>query len=293
MSDLASSPLFTALEEMSALLSALDQDPAPLLESLAHQRAQHTRVRLGVYVEHLAHYWLAELVKCDPLLREIQIYEPQERGVKTLGALDFVGSVPSVTSPEWVHLELASKFYLEHETLSEDPLLTQLRGPNERDSLHKKLSRLTEHQLPLSAHPRAQARLAELGAPEIERRVMWLKGRLFLWAGRANIASSTSIPLRGLWVRRSQLSLLTPIFGETFVALERPKPHWLAPPHLRELSLAPQMTPESLAEALTQVRGERGASMWFCAACGDHHELKSSGRWVMVVPDDWGRRALT
>lgn len=282
-------------------LRELNRDPAPLLSSLERQRAQHTRVRLGVYVEHLMHFWLTEIIGCDPLLREIQLYEPQERGVRTLGALDVVGALPSASTldsqnrddrPRWVHLEIASKFYLEHETLTSDSWLTQARGPNERDSLYKKLDRLRSHQLPLSDHPIARERLLELGIDQIDLRRIWMKGRLFRWAGHTEL-DLPARPLhslqgwfeRALWVKRDRLPDLTERFGASARALERPKPRWLAPPHHSEIAEAPELSWITLGERADEARGERGASLWYLAPSN------APKFWLMIVPSDWGARS--
>ena len=286
------------LSRHASTLRALDRDPHHLLTSLDTQRARHPRVRLGVYFEHLVTYWLSSLLGIAPLYREIQIHEPQARGVKTLGALDLVGEfalrqgdTSSSRSSSWIHIEVATKFYLEREEAPfvlasspaqktswiNHPWIDQLVGPNEHDSLGKKLRRLLRHQLPMSAHPRARDLLDEMGVAQIEQRLLWLKGRLFRWAGDQ---SETSV--RPLWVRIGQLEQLERHLGPRWRALHRPKPGWLAPPTVAELEMAPLLTISTLQHEATSARGERGATLWYMAA----PDLTERG-WVMIVPNDW------
>jgi len=286
-------------------LCVLDQDPTPLLTALAEMSAQHTRVRLGVYFEHLVTYWLSDLVGAHPLYREIQIYEPQELGIKTVGALDLVGQLPDLSSndhlKQWTHIEVATKFYLEREIGSiqqvsttdlldqtplrcglDHPWLDQLVGPNERDSLGTKLRRLLRHQLPLSARSITQTHLTEIGVPQVSQRLLWLKGRLFKWAGEP-----VDHLTRSLWVRIGQLELLSVHLGRSLRALHRPKPAWLAPPTRAEIHAAPLLTLVMLESQARLARGERGATLWYITSLSSNEE-----RWVMIVPDDWCERDL-
>ena len=275
-------------------LLALDHDPGHLLDSLAAQRANYPRVRLGVYFEHLITYWLSALVGADPLYRELQIYEPQARGVKTLGALDLVGKFDQ-DQATWTHIEVATKFYLEREdaprlltsndTLDQSdmtswvahPWMDQVVGPNERDSLGHKLRRLLRHQLPMSDHPRARDLLRETGVDQVNQRLLWLKGRLFKWAGDASGHLMT-----GLWVRAGQLQLISRHLGSRVKALCCAKPSWLAPPLRTELDSAPVLTMPALEAQARSTKGERGATLWYLASLD-----LAEHRWVMIVPDDW------
>ena len=281
------------------ILRSLDRDPSHLLNSLEVQRAHYPRVRLGVYFEHLTTYWLSHLVEAQPLYREVQIREPQTRGFKTLGALDLVAQVHQNQS-DWIHIEVATKFYLEREEahliftrtsdldsrLDEDswvdhPWIDQLVGPNERDSLGTKLRRLLSHQLPLSGHARAREMLGEMGVAEIKKRVLWLKGRLFRWAGHD--LEHTMLPL---WLRSGDLEMLSKYFGNRFKAVYCAKPSWLAPPTVSDLELVSLVSPSGLETHSRSARGERGATLWYCASSD-----LTVRRWVMIVPDDWCNRS--
>ena len=292
-------------------LCFLDRHPEKLVTSLHEQASAYPRLRLGVYFEHLVTFWLTHLQNTQSVYREIQLYQERERGRDTLGALDLV----TYTNPDpdihhssyWLHIELAVKFYLdrasEESTTSplrpdqltslDHPRLDDYVGPNEKDSFGKKLRRLYHHQLPLSEHPVALERFAQMEIGPIDQRILWIKGRLFNWIGQRQTADQTqgSIPL-SFWMRQGQLQShwhLLNAHGPVIHALHLPKPKWLAPPARQVLTTAVSYTPSLLREAASLISGERGASLWFLQPDPD---VIQQGYWLMIVPDDWCRRDL-
>lgn len=296
-------------------LLQLDREPQALIDSLAQSQNKHTRVRLGVYFEHLVSYWLRHIRGASRFLREIQIFQERERGRDTLGALDIVVSLPSrgEAPEEWFHYEVAVKFYLDRTSemipapthLSgasrgdalevsrlhpSSPQLDHWVGPNERDSFGTKLRRLVDHQLPLSLHPLAQKKLKEHSIHRLAHRALWLKGRLFSNALEADLDRDDSLLLdQGHWIRKGQISDFIKRVSQTrqCLVIHRPKPLWLAPPLLTGSRLPTSIPLNELADASERASGERGSTLWY------FYTLSSSawGGWLMIVPDDWCHRS--
>ena len=295
-----------ALEFALPYLLDLDQEPERLRQSLERSAQQHKRVRLGVYYEHLVYFWLAEILKVSPLVREKQIFGINANGVKiTLGALDLVAGftgelyeklcdqVTPLASRLTVHMELASKFYLKVSTdqahSPKGQLLTprfyRFLGPNERDSLGGKTHRLYTHQLALSQRSETIEILATEGI-KVDARCLWLKGRLFDHFSDMKQQHAQ----QSLWLRQSEIQQFFIYFEpdtQLLKVLLCEKPHWLAPPHNDRLRIAEKSTSEQLLESSQQAKGERGSTLWYVST------LDLSRRvWLMIVPNDWGRREV-
>lgn len=97
-------------------------------------------LRLGKYVERLVSFELKQQTDISILAENIQIQD----GKRTLGELDcllFRNNKP-------IHLEIIYKFYLYDDTVGNSEI-DHFIGPNRKDSLLEKLTKLKEKQLPL------------------------------------------------------------------------------------------------------------------------------------------------
>ncbi|WP_354678920.1 DUF1853 family protein [Cupriavidus plantarum] len=176
-------------------------DPALLPETiaeLADQRgaeggapAGNRSLRLGRHAERLLHFALTHAPGLELLASNVPVRHRHDRGIRTLGELDFVWRDPS--RGEVVHWEMATKFYLHvGETESGAPTVptapvvpvvpvvptTGLRafvGPNLVDRLGDKLEHIVQRQLPLGDTPDARAALG----CAIDRGEVYLLGWLF------------------------------------------------------------------------------------------------------------------
>lgn len=139
-------------------LQALDANPSPLIEFLA----QHKNHRLGYYFEYLLLFWLLD--------RDFHPFELIRHratlfhGKITIGELDFL--IRNHQTGKIEHWEVAIKFYLGHAPLND---AWRWLGPNDRDSLGRKLKHLAEQQF----------RFQSWQDYEIEQRCLVVKGRLF------------------------------------------------------------------------------------------------------------------
>ena len=139
-------------------LQALDANPEPLTTFLA----QHKNHRLGYYFEYLLLFWLLD--RDYHAFELIQHRATLYQGKITIGELDFL--VKNHATAKIEHWEVAIKFYLGHAPLND---AWRWLGPNDRDSLGRKLKHLAEQQF----------RFASWQDYDIERRCLVMKGRLF------------------------------------------------------------------------------------------------------------------
>jgi hypothetical protein len=161
-------------EQRRHWLQTLDQAPASLLDALRRARSP----RLGIYYEALWQYFIAQDEQLSLIANNLQV----EKNKQTLGEFDLI--YQDLPSGDYVHLELAIKFYLNCSSRQQDenPVLdTGLEywlGPNQIDRLDKKLARMLEHQIMLSENSEAKLALEELGVHRLRKSIA-LKGMLF------------------------------------------------------------------------------------------------------------------
>ena len=102
--------------------------------------ALNEKLRLGKYVERLVSYELEQQKDISVLAENIQI----QNGKVTLGELDCL----LLRNNKPIHLEVIYKFYLFDASVG-DTEIAHFIGPNRKDSLKEKLTKLKEKQLPL------------------------------------------------------------------------------------------------------------------------------------------------
>ncbi len=153
-------------------LQQLDLQPQPLIEFLE----QHKNHRLGYYFEYLLLFWLQdrdyhhfELIK-----HRATIFT----GKITIGELDFL--IKNQQTGRIEHWEVAIKFYLGHPPLND---AYHWLGPNDRDSLGRKLDHLAQQQF----------RFGHYQDHEIEQRCLAVKGRLFYPSSHKSLLAAATM----------------------------------------------------------------------------------------------------
>ena len=207
--------------------------PEPVPDELASFVHEHSRSqRVGDYFETLLTYAILQSKELRLVVTHQQIVE----NGRTLGEIDFIVEDGHARR---THIEVAIKFFLwfpdvdrrkSHSAKSSGwgsaPNDVHLLGPNPNDSLPGKLSRLQNHQLPMSDH-------LEL---EVHEKKIFLLGRIHYpitsdpkHVFRVRETSLSPNHLRGIWMRHSDV----PILQQRIRCLEDPffvlvrKPFWL------------------------------------------------------------------
>lgn len=129
-------------------------------------------LRLGKRVERFVAHQLKQNITISILAENVQIQEEKI----TVGEIDFI--IKENQTP--IHLEIVYKFYLYDETTGKTEI-EHFIGPNKRDSLLQKLTKLQQQQLPLLYNTNTKKLLNKLNlnSTEIVQKVLF-KAQLFL-----------------------------------------------------------------------------------------------------------------
>ena len=199
----------------------LDGDDDTLRRAIRHRETDW----LGEYFEILLATWLREITPAEFLGANIQVHG----GEGTIGEFDLVFRRDGMCH----HWELAAKFYLGHPGPRGEQ---SWYGPNPRDRLDKKWTRLCNHQLRLAEQPAARDVLHTLGVDgDVDSRA-FLKGYFYVPLDASYEVElhpdANEDAVRGWWVHRSS-------FEEHRDRLEPEEPlRWMRLPRLRWLSPA-------------------------------------------------------
>ena len=170
-----------------------------LLASLDDKAKQ----RLGRYFEGLYQVWCERVLGWRVLASNL----PVRNGSRTLGELDIVVENTHLNRVE--HHEVAIKFYLGTMTQAG----VQWIGPNRRDRLDRKISRMRTHQLALAQTPEATHALAKHNVPPPAVSKLVMVGQLFVPHSSVALSRGPDIsplPYTGL----ASTDLLAPLSGE-------------------------------------------------------------------------------
>ncbi|SEB39982.1 hypothetical protein SAMN04489761_0460 [Tenacibaculum sp. MAR_2009_124] len=129
-------------------------------------------LRLGKLVERFVSFDLKNESNIDIIVENVQIQKEKI----TLGEIDcllFQNNVP-------IHLEIIYKFYLYDPKISDDEIYKWI-GPNKRDSLVQKLTKLKNKQLPLLFSEESKAYLKEVNliSDQIKQQI-YFKAQLYI-----------------------------------------------------------------------------------------------------------------
>lgn len=260
-------------------LDSLEQSPEPLQRHL--HRVKSTR--LGIYFEALWTYFWQHQPHTQLLAYNRQV----QREGKTFGAFDFLLAENSAHRQQFLHVELALKFYLGASAGSGH--WCDWVGPNSRDTLENKLQHLCSHQLPLSQHAELATLQVMPGVPlSVFQRRYLLRGYFFApWQDPALQPhhANTALP-RQLWCRRGELEqLLDQVFSGTRCKILL-RNQWLSPA-LADDNLLPA---QSLLAALgTETKALQVAM--FTAGESQRCQAGVESQRLFVVPDYWPNTA--
>ncbi len=164
--------------------------------------AVNENLRLGKYVERLVSFQLAQQDNIAILDENIQI----QNGKITVGELD----VLLISAHKPIHLEVVYKFYLYDATVGNSELYHFI-GPNRKDALMEKLTKLKTKQLPLLFSKACASYLSALGlkAEDMEQHVCF-KAQLFVPFNNQNIILKTlnTNCIIGFYIKQNELKHL-------------------------------------------------------------------------------------
>ena len=129
-------------------------------------------IRLGKLVERFVSYELQQDSSIKIITENIQIQQEKT----TLGELDCI----LYKNRKPIHLEIIYKFYLYDSSVGKTEIEHWI-GPNKKDSLVQKLTKLKEKQLPLLYSKQCKSYLKELNLiPEEIEQQLYFKAQLFV-----------------------------------------------------------------------------------------------------------------
>ncbi|CDF79363.1 conserved hypothetical protein (DUF1853) [Formosa agariphila KMM 3901] len=171
------------------------------LKSSQLNRAFDTKLRLGKLVERFVDVELTAHDNIEIIAENLQIQKEK----RTLGEIDCILK----RDEQLIHLEIIYKFYLYDPEVG----ITEFDhwiGPNRKDSLVDKLTKLHEKQLPLLFNPETKKYLDafEISSDHIEQQV-YFKAQLFLPYGlKTNVFTELNPDcVTGFYIRHTELEL--------------------------------------------------------------------------------------
>lgn len=220
---------------------------------------------LGKYFEKLLAWLFNKSTRYEVILSGYQLHEKQT----TLGEIDFL--LFDLIRQDYVHLEVAVKYYLGHNNTS-DP--ASWIGPNGQDNLGKKLQKFS-HQLALSD------RLSNVLMPDIPiKKAVLLRGYFFKgmdaesWPENARVSFNN----HNSWMYHHQLGAIDHAHYRYFL---RPKHSWLA---LAQPLNTKEITEDDFENVITNELERIGKGILIT---GVPKNQTHPQRNIMIVPDQW------
>lgn len=173
---------------------------------------------LGKRIERFFRYYLEHYSEEEVLAENVQIISKKI----TLGELDFI--LENKQTKEISHIEVVYKFYLYDPEFENE--VERWIGPNRKDSLSKKISRLQTQQFPLLYRNETQPLLKDLKiTPEEVHQKVLFKANLFVPYPLLdkNLPLINNNCIRGFWIRSSEFTESS--FGD-FSFFSPKKPDW-------------------------------------------------------------------
>jgi hypothetical protein len=137
------------------------------------------KMRLGRYVERFVSFQLAQFPEYTIISENLQI----QKNKITLGELDCLLTMNS----QAIHLEISYKFYLYDATVGDNEI-AHFIGPNRKDSLLEKLTKLQQKQLPMLYSEACATYLKNLALEAKEmRQYVCFKAQLFVPFSNRNL----------------------------------------------------------------------------------------------------------
>ena len=129
------------------------------------------RLSLGRRIERFFEFYINQSKKYDLIKSNLQIIKDK----KTLGELDFI--IYDRKAQKYLHIEQIYKFYLYDPSLSNE--IDRFIGPNQNDTLSKKIAKLKDQQFPILFKDETKEYLEDIDLNNIEQKVCF-KGNIYV-----------------------------------------------------------------------------------------------------------------
>lgn len=126
-----------------------------------------SKLRLGKEIEKV----VAALIKASSNYKIVAENSQIMDGKTTIGELDFI--VEDCANQSTFHLELGYKFYVYDPNVSQNEVEKWI-GPNRKDSLIEKLTKLENKQFPLLKNPMTQTQLTDFDCQKMPQQLCFL-----------------------------------------------------------------------------------------------------------------------
>lgn len=231
--------------------------PQMMLEELSAPPEIHRELEIpstlvmGKRVECFFHYYMEHFSREEVTAHNVQIRE----GKITIGELDFL--LRNRQENTVAHIEVVYKFYIYDPAFDQE--VHRWIGPNRKDSLVKKLSRLRDRQFPLLYRPETRHLLDRLGIdPEDVTQKVCFKANLFVpfHMLEQEFPLVNNQAIRGFWIRSGAF---TPDEFGSFEFFSPKKPDWPAEPESNKTWFSFSEIREQLEELL---ENEKSPLIW-------------------------------
>ncbi|MDG9667515.1 DUF1853 family protein [Hahella sp. CR1] len=268
--------------DRQAPIALSDTDRTLAMDLLNMEKDLKSRF-LGPYFESLWRFGVDRLSAWRVIAHGLQVKDRK----KTYGEFDFILQDPE---GNYVHQEVAIKYYLGLSTPSAKGGDAHWFGPNYLDRLDLKLNKLLNSQILLPETPEARQALASLGINEVGRQIV-MKGYLFYPLIDPDSVAPSSLAatghLRGKWL---PVSALPQLEGTATNWILTPKSHWLSPLLIHPGDQATVMSWEKLYGELNSTERSGRPQMLIALAESPAGEWLETARYF-VVSDDWAESA--
>ena len=156
-------------------------------------------LRLGKRVERFISHELQHNSSIKILAENIQI----QNGKTTVGEIDFI--IQQNNTP--IHLEVMFKFYLYDATVGETELEHWI-GPNRKDSLVEKLTKLKEKQFPLLYHNCAKSKFDTIEIDEVSQALCLLVSLFIPYEYKASFSPIYQKYIKGFYLNFEKFTSL-------------------------------------------------------------------------------------
>jgi hypothetical protein len=204
-----------------------------------------TNVRLGHLAEKVVSGMIKASANFEMIDENIQIIEEK----RTIGELDFI--IREIDTNEFIHMELAYKFYLLDPSISDD-IVNNWIGPNRNDSLKKKIEKLKRKQFPLLSHAQVKTRLEEIDTSNISQALCLLASLFVPYSYKAAIRPDYAKAVKGHYLDFQTFKCLDDSSKSYYLP---PKKEWGMDPGENEIWSEFEAIEETLVKSLCEKQG--------------------------------------